>query len=775
VYKILFFVAIFTIGSLKAQIVTTVAGNGTQGYSGDGGPALNAQLGNMLNSYPAFDRLGNMYIAQIADHTIRKVDVNGIITTIAGTGTIGYSGDGGLAINAQLKYPAAMAVDTNNNIFFVDQGYKIIRKITPAGMISTVSGPPTFNCGLGDGGPLSNAQFQLIGALVFDKNNNLYITDNDCNTIRKVNGAGIITTVAGNGFTGSTGDGGLAINASLYSPGIVAIDNAGNIYIPQIGGNSIRKVSTNGIITTIVGTGVGGHTGDGGPALQAQLFLPGGVVIDSSGNIFVAEFLHYIRKINTSGIITTYAGDGGSNCNNGDGGPAISATLDFVGGLMSMHKEQIYLINFCNAVIKKISDCPSPYITKQPQDISICNVGNIMFTINANNAISYQWQVNTSGTWNNIANNSTYLGVHNDTLLITGANNTMHNYQYRCVVVNTCDSLISNTAYLYVTTPDTPSVVITSSLNAACKNIPISFTASITNGGSLPLYQWEKNGIVVASNTNSYIDSNLLNGDVVKCRLISSIGCVTTNPVYSNILTSVIYSLPIVALNHSNVICTGVPRILDAGNHVSYLWNTGATTPVLQVNSTGTYSVIVKNANGCVGKDTTIITTIATIPSNFLKKDTAICIYNNIEVKPNQVFQNYLWSTGSTTSSITVNNPGLYSLKVKNNSGCEGVDSISVTLKDCVKGFYMPTAFTPNKDGVNDFIKPILGGIVKQYSFSILNRWGNMVFKTSNHLEAWNGIFKGIPQPMGNFIWTCTYQLEGQNIEQKKGTLLLIK
>jgi hypothetical protein len=237
---------------MNAQIITTVAGNGTFGYSGDGGPATSAQLA--WNIGVAADNSGNIYIADHDNDVIRKVNSAGIISTFAGNGTLGFSGDGGPATAAQLYHPAWISIDNLGNFYFTDQNAEIIRKINTSGIISTLTGnlPPGYS---GDGGPLIAAQFRSISGVSFDQANNMYISDYGNNVVRKVNAAGIITTVVGNGTAGFSGDGGLAIAAQLGSPYKVIFDNAGNMYIPDEGNYRIRKVNTAGIISTIAGNG----------------------------------------------------------------------------------------------------------------------------------------------------------------------------------------------------------------------------------------------------------------------------------------------------------------------------------------------------------------------------------------------------------------------------------------------------------------------------------------------------------------------------------------
>lgn len=216
----------------NAQIITTIAGNGTYGYSGDGGLAINAQLDVLDYASVAVDNVGNMYIPMPFKNVIRKVNPAGIITTIGGNGIQGYSGDGGLALNAKIYRPTSCAVDNIGNFYFADQLSSVIRKIDINGIITTISGPFMDMCS-GDGLLFSQASMKAISGLAFDQSGNLYISDFGCSKVRKVNTSGIITTIAGNGVDGYSGDGGLATNANLNYPTTVSIDIYGNVYIPD--------------------------------------------------------------------------------------------------------------------------------------------------------------------------------------------------------------------------------------------------------------------------------------------------------------------------------------------------------------------------------------------------------------------------------------------------------------------------------------------------------------------------------------------------------------
>ena len=293
--------------NLPSGIISTVAGNGNYGYSGDGGAAISAEL--FYAESVSADAIGNLYIADSLNNRIRKVGTNGIITTMAGNGTNGYSGDGGAATNASLSDPSGLALDASGNLFIADSGNQLIRKVDTNGIMSTVLGIP-------------------CAGLTLDRLGNLFMANGS--QILKLGAGtnGTITTVAGNGTYGSFGDGIAATNASLDAPSGVTLDAFGNLFIADSGNNIIRKVGANGIISTIAGDGLYSYLGDGGRAIYAALFNPTGVVLDNSGNLFIADTgNNRIRKVDTNGIITLVAGNGSSFSSNGDGGMATNATI----------------------------------------------------------------------------------------------------------------------------------------------------------------------------------------------------------------------------------------------------------------------------------------------------------------------------------------------------------------------------------------------------------------------------------------------------------------
>ncbi|HXM41566.1 MAG TPA: hypothetical protein VN924_09955 [Bryobacteraceae bacterium] len=350
----------------QGYTITTAAGNGSQTYSGDGGPAASAGLYNPSNV--ALDAAGNLYIADTGDCLIRKVSPAGIITTVAGVESDGasicgaYNGDGGPATSALLIGPQGVAVDASGNLYIADTGNDRIREVSTAGIISTIAGG---GGALTDGVPATQAE--LIGpyGIAIDAAGNLYIADAGTNRIRKVPADGTITTVAGTlttGFEpGYAGDGGPATSALLSSPSGLALDATGNIYIADTGNDAIRKVSAKGTITTVAGKqlvpgiGDGRYAGDGGPATSAELFGPAGVNVDAAGDLFIADTRNQrIREVLANGTITTVAGNGTPNYS-GDGGPATAAELYMPNGVTVAASGGVYIADTGNGRIRLLT------------------------------------------------------------------------------------------------------------------------------------------------------------------------------------------------------------------------------------------------------------------------------------------------------------------------------------------------------------------------------------------------------------------------------------
>jgi sugar lactone lactonase YvrE len=305
-------------------MITTFAGDGTIDFKGDGGPAVLAGLYDP--GHVAVDSAANVYISDRAHNRIRKVSPNGIIDTIVGNGSPAFGGDNGPAVSASISGPAGIVVDVSGNLLISDRGNHRIRKVDPNGVITTIAGNGTSGFS-GDGGPATQAQINVASGLAVDTAGNLYIADQYNHRIRKVSPNGNIATVAGNGTFGFSGDDGPATSASLAFPRGVAVDTAGNLFIADNGNSRIRKVTAGGVITTIAGSGFFGFIGDGGPALLAGFQNPADVAFDASGNLLIVDAGNLrIRRVNAAGTIQTLAGIGTIGFS-GDGGPSNAATL----------------------------------------------------------------------------------------------------------------------------------------------------------------------------------------------------------------------------------------------------------------------------------------------------------------------------------------------------------------------------------------------------------------------------------------------------------------
>ncbi len=332
-------------------MITTVAGNGQAGSGGDGGPATVAQLG--IPTGVAVDAAGNLYVADFFYERVRRIDPAGLISTIAGTGTIGFSGDGGPATEARLNSPYALAADARGNLYVTDRGNLRVRRIDPAGIISTVAGTGEFGFA-GDGGPAATAQLGFLSEVAVDTEGNLYVADTFSHRVRRIDPAGVISTIAGTGEDGFAGDGGPAAKARLNRPFGVAADRAGNLYVADTNNHRLRRIDPTGVISTVAGAYHGGFAGDGGRATAASLNEPRRVAVDAAGNLYVADtFNDRVRRIDPAGVITTIAGTGEPGYS-GDGGPAAAARLDAPHGVAVDAAGNIYVADSFNDRVRRI-------------------------------------------------------------------------------------------------------------------------------------------------------------------------------------------------------------------------------------------------------------------------------------------------------------------------------------------------------------------------------------------------------------------------------------
>ncbi|CAL9466434.1 RICIN domain-containing protein [Streptomyces sp. enrichment culture] len=332
--------------------ISTVAGTGIAGFKGDGEAAATAQLNRPYGI--VVDSTGTLYFSDFQNHRIRKITTDGKISTVAGTGVAGFGGDGGPAVSAQLNWPRELALDSEGALYVADGNNHRVRKITPDGKITTVAGAGVAGFS-GDGGPATAARLNVPMGVAVDGTGTLYVTEYHNNRVRKITTDGKISTVAGNGAAAFGGDGGPAVSAQLNRPHAVVVDGAGVLYIADGENHRVRKVGADGKISTVAGTGAAGFSGDGGPATSAQLYLPVGLVLDSAGNLYISEFRnHRIRKMTTDGKIGSVAGTGAAGFG-GDGGPAAPAQLNHPFGLAVDCVDTLYIADYNNNRMRKIA------------------------------------------------------------------------------------------------------------------------------------------------------------------------------------------------------------------------------------------------------------------------------------------------------------------------------------------------------------------------------------------------------------------------------------
>jgi sugar lactone lactonase YvrE len=346
-----------------ARTISTHAGNGVYGSAGDGGAAVDAELASVAQV--AADHQGNVYIADGVNSKVRRVSPSGIITTVAGTGTRGFSGDGGPAIDAELNSPIGMTVDASGNLYIADAGNSRVRRVSPSGIITTVAGTGTYGFS-GDGGPAADAQLRFPSGVAVDASGNLYIVDAQDNRVRRVTPNGTISTFAGTGTYGFSGDGGPASDADLRFPYGVAVDAIGNVYIADTDNYRLRKVSRSGIIFTIAGGGGGCELLPGGvfnsnarcPAINAYL-RTSSVALDSDGYVYINDTApghNQVRMVSPFGTISGFAGSGFGF--SGDGGPAINAQLMFPSAVAADGAGNVYIADNGNNRVRKVTAQP---------------------------------------------------------------------------------------------------------------------------------------------------------------------------------------------------------------------------------------------------------------------------------------------------------------------------------------------------------------------------------------------------------------------------------
>ncbi len=605
-------------------VITTVAGGGNgcpqeTDIFGDGCPATSVSL-NWTNGL-ALDGAGNLYISDTGYDVIHKVTPEGMLTTVAGSYSAGFSGDGGPATSAQLLRPFGLALDGAGNLYIADSGNNVIRKVTPGGIITTYAG--TYASGYaygGDGGPATSAQFYNPIGIGVDGSGDVYIA---AASIRKVTPGGIITTVAGNLSGGYSGDGGPATSAELSNPsGSIAVDAAGNFYFSDTTNNVVRKVTPGGIITTIAGTyqltsygtPQGGTSGDGGPATSAQLFVPAGVALDGAGNVYIVDSIYgagfvvgtAIRKVDVSAPSLTFASTSVG---------AASASQD------------VTVLNLGNAPLNISQISTAANFSLGGSDTS-CSASSQTLAAAASCVLSIEFNPTAVGSISGsvvLTDNALNASAATQTIALQGTGTTA----------------VSQTSPAAMQTPAAGSVLGSSNVSFTWSSgvgvTEYQFILGSTGFGSSNLYA---SGVTAA--TTVTVASVPANAVTVYARLFSKINGVWSSVDYTYVeagtLTPAAMQIPTAG------------SVLGSSN-VSFTWSSGVGVAEYQfiLGSTGVGSSNLY-ASGVTAATTV---TVASIPAN------AVTVYARLFSKINGVWSSvdYTYLEAGTLTPATMQNP----------------------------------------------------------------------------------------------------------------------
>ncbi len=794
----IFLALLFSAVSLASysQDINTIGGDGIQGFSGNGGQATSAELSGPGGNLVA-DRSGNIYFGDQTNAMIRMITSAGIISTIAGNGITGYSGDGGPALNAEFSQPTTITFDSAQNMYVVDTYNNVIRKVNTSGIISTFAGNGIMG-NTGDGSLATAAELNWPSSVIADDTGNIYIADSWNNVIRKVNTSGVIRLFAGNFTAGYSGDGGTARGAELNKPFRIIFDRNWNMYVADAFNNRIREVSASGTITTIAGNGIGNFSGDGGQATSAEINSPYGVCADFSGNIYIADASNErIREVNTSGVISTFAGNGAAAFG-GDGGPATVAEINFPTGVSTDYQNNIYINDYNNNRLRKITLSTLSVLANTTINPG-CNGGSngsaSVTTSGGTAPYTYSWSPNggsssTASTLSagiytitvtdnsGLTNSATVTITQPTPLAFTTSTNVTNCYGSSngsaTVVVSG-----GTGAYTYSWVPSGQLTPTATGLSAGIYTVLItdangckdSTIASISQPATLAASPGVLSNTCYGTSSGSAIVS--VSGGTGAYTYVWTPSAQTTNNATG--LSAGAYTITVTDANGCTVIsiatitqaaqlfssatgpsvCSGQTDTLTSSESggtepYTYAWSpsggNAATGFVVPVTST-TYTLSVTDANGCATSAfVAIIVAPSPAASFYASPDTLIgggtVSFVNLTTGANSFYWNFGDGTASADSSVSheYDKTGVYIVEMvaTNSLGCRD----TLTRDIYVTGLILvPNVFTPNGDGMNDkFIVTAEG--METFTIQIYNRWGEEVFESDSPLPAlsWTGL-----------------------------------
>ena len=635
----------FLCSQLHAQIINTFAGIGPIGagsYGGDGGPATAAHLNGPY--YTTSDCRGNLYIGDDHNRRIRKVNSSGIITTIAGTGAIGHTGDGGPATAALISVSGIKA-DAVGNIFFVNYQNYTIRKIDTNGIITTVAGNGSHGFS-GDGGPATLASLGSMGgsevqSVCLDKFGNLYIVDFE--RIRKVDLSGIITTIAGTGFYAVyTGEGGPATTATI-APNDIVVDSIGNVYF--IGGYRICKIDTNGLIHTIAGNGSppppipGTIVGDGGPATDAEIQESAGITLDGAGNIYFTEVNYSdVRFITSSGILHTYAGNA-YNGFSGDGGPATVAQLQVPTGLSIDVDGNLYIGDVYNNRVRIVSspDKRPVFTGGHLQYLSICEnvlaypINSILAVVDSDTAQNLHWSIVRSPAHGALV--ALYNAASTGGLVIPvglSITPTTGYLGYDTFKVRITDGIKSDTTTVYVTIYPQPDAGVITGPLIFCTGGQVTLTDT-TSGGV-----WQVSNSLATITMGGVVTSIIEGFDTAFYTVTNS--CATDTAFYPFVVfpsptPGIITGKDTICAGNTDTLTVTASGLWSITNSLATITPLGVVTGVNAGRDTVIHTVV--NDNGCTAKDTFSIVVLSKAYCDSINEVQPISLKEEFNVYPN--------------------------------------------------------------------------------------------------------------------------------------------
>jgi len=706
------------LGSTSSDFIYTIAGTGIAGYGGDGGPATAAQF-----SYPTgvvVDRTGNYYVVDHSNNVIRKVSTSGIISTIAGNGIVGFSGDGGQATAAELNGPVGIAIDSSGNLYVADTYNERVRKISTSGIISTVIGNGVAGYS-GDGGPATLAKiYEPSWGIAIDGGGNIYLSDGYYGVIRKVSTLGIVSTIAGNGIVGFSGDGGQATNAELWYPCGIAVDQTGNIFIADNNNSRIRKVNSMGIITTISGNGTYGFSGDGSQATNAQLYDPRSIALDTNGNIYFTDEGNYrIRKISASGIISTFAGNGILGYT-GDGGPATAAKLyGGIGGcgIAVDINDNLYFAEQWDGIIRKVE---LPKIGGIP---SVC-VGNLT-------SLSYPI---SGGSW---SSSNILVATIGSTGIVAGISSGIVTITYS--IIHPCN---------------TEATTLTITVNPLPSAGSITGPSTVCPASTITLSDASPSGIWSCTNATASIIGGIITGvspglDTIKytvtntCGTSAAIKVITINPLpYAGVISG------------ASTICTDVTSAYTDGTPGGLWSSTDGNASVSGLGmatgiSAGTDSIEYIAINSCGTAIASKAVTINPSPTaGIITGLTSVCTGSSITLT-DMAFGG-TWSSSATSTAI-VGSTGIVSGV---STGTITINySVTNTCGSIVASHYITVNPSPNAGSITGVSSVCIGSNITLADASSGGLWSAT---NSNSFVSSGGIAEGITAGIDTIKYTIT-------------------